>query len=115
MDLALRLKLLQSRKDGVDLYYTTQRAIAVETTLRHITNVFYKCKTLNFKLFRLFAAIEVDLASDGNVNEDDTQMVYWYLGKRKLYNAYDTSQKVFPDSVKRQINVDIPLHSAAIT
>jgi len=96
-----RRKLMQSRKDGLDFYFTTQRPVAMQAGLRAITNIFVKCRSHSFFGFRWFiAAVFEDL--DSSSLPRDTDEPVWidrYFASKKIFNSYDTNEKV--DTVKQ--------------
>lgn len=66
LPLAVRMKILQSRKDGLDIAYTTQRPEQVHKSLRAMTNELYECQAGRIPFIRkpVFYRYECDLVHD---------------------------------------------------
>lgn len=62
----IRMKILQSRKDGLDIAYTTQRPEQVHKSLRAMTNVYYECEAGRVPFIRkpVFYRYSADLVGD---------------------------------------------------
>lgn len=98
-----RRKLMQSRKDGLDFYFTTQRPVAMQAGLRAITNIFVKCRSHSFFGLRWFiAAVFEDL--DSSSLPRDTDEPVWvdrYFASKKIFESYDTNEKI--DTIKQDV------------
>jgi len=62
----VRMKILQSRKDGLDIAYTTQRPEQVHKSLRAMTNEYYECEAGRIPFMRkpVFYRYDADLHGD---------------------------------------------------
>lgn len=62
----IRMKILQSRKDGLDIAYTTQRPEQVHKSLRAMTNEYFECQAgrLPFSPYPVFYRYDADLVGD---------------------------------------------------
>lgn len=110
------MKLLESRKDGLDIAYTTQRPSLVNVNLREMTNRFVCCEVGYSRFLRrqIFYTYEADLTSSGVKILTDTKWVerktrngssQWILEEvpqkpqvfifnSKIQSMYDTTQKI---------------------
>jgi len=118
----VRMKILQSRKDGLDIAYTTQRPEQVHKSLRAMTNEFYECEAgrLPFVKKPVFYRYDADLhndsvrrletvkweerrTSDGSqwiqVPSEQKPKIIW--PSKEVFASFDTSQKIaLPSSHK---------------
>lgn len=106
MKLGIRKWILFSRHMDIDIWYTAQRPMSIQTTLRSMTEIFLKSQAIKFPFMPvLFALREFDLGSDENVNEDEQLgRTKWYFGSKWFYNFYNTKGDIFmSDSDYREI------------
>jgi hypothetical protein len=101
----IRLKLMQSRKDGLDLVYTTQRIMNIHTNLREMTNVFYECIKKEPFFFKepVFIRIERELTGEPIDRKDDDprQIIF---ANQEMYNMFDTYQKIGESPSKEKLS-----------
>lgn len=90
LTLAKRQTIFHARHYDRSFYYTVQRPVSIHTTLRSQTNVFYKVSKIQLFGLVLFRRQEFDLGSNEQVDEDNPLSTKWYLGKREVFEAYDT-------------------------
>jgi hypothetical protein len=66
-----RMKILQSRKDGLDIAYTSQRPEQVHVSLRAMTNEYYECEAgrIPFTRYPVFYRYNADLVN-GTIKRD---------------------------------------------
>lgn len=112
----IRMKILQSRKDGLDIAYTTQRPEQVHKSLRAMTNEYYECMAgrIPFVKYPVFYRYEADLVgeqvkrldtttleekktADGGsqwveVRAEQKPRIIWPSGE--VFASFDTSQKI---------------------
>lgn len=88
----VRKKILHSRKQHLDIWYTSQRVMAIHPTLRTMTNIFYKCDKIPLGIFNLFRCREYDLKDESSVDESKCLWSAIYIGRKKYYNIYDTDE-----------------------
>lgn len=69
--LETRMKILQSRKDSLDIGYTTQRPEQVHVTLRAMTHEYYECEAgrIPFVRYPIFYRYSADIVN-GTVKRD---------------------------------------------
>jgi len=94
MPMSERLNILQTRKFDRSILYTAQRPTSVHVVMRGMTNVFYKCSRKDLPFCKLFNRMELDLASDENVDENNVISNKIYFGQKKYYNMYNTRETV---------------------
>lgn len=92
LTMAKRQTIFHARHYDRSFYYTVQRPTSIHTTLRSQTNVFYKVTRFNIPIFNLvlFRRQEFDLGPNEQVDETNTLSTKWYVGKREIFEAYDT-------------------------
>lgn len=91
LSLTKRKNVLHTRHFNRSIWYTTQRPTNVHVVLRGNTNVFYRCKKLMSFPVTLFLREEFDLDADEKVADTQKPLSRkWYLGKKEIYEAYDT-------------------------
>jgi len=105
MSMKDRKNVLHTRHFDRSIWYTTQRPSAIHVTMRAQTNVFYKVKRiLKMGKFVVFSRKEYDLGSDDSVDENNCFSTKLYVGKKNVFESYNTkylrggvvpSQKVF--------------------
>jgi len=54
MSIEDRIAILQCRKRRCSLWYTTQRPMAVQKTLRSMTNIFYRCDKIKWPFLGIY-------------------------------------------------------------
>jgi len=114
--LELRMKILQSRKDGLDIAYTSQRPEQVHVSLRAMTNQYYECIAggLPFFKYPIFYRYDADLVggkvvrdgdykwterktADGGsqwVQENAEQKPKILWPSKKVFDSFDTREKI---------------------
>lgn len=94
MPMDVRKFILHSRKKHIDIWYTSQRLMAIAPTMREMTDYFYKCKSLNFYFFRLFWTVRYELEDkkDGGLDENKNGQLRLYFSNPLVYNSYDTDE-----------------------
>lgn len=111
----VRMKILQSRKDGLDIAYTTQRPEQVHKSLRAMTNEYYECEAGRLPLIRkpVFYRYEADLHGETVKRVDSikweekktssgSQWVQVAVAQRpqliwpsnEVFKSFDTSEKI---------------------
>lgn len=93
MSLDVRKFILHSRKRHIDIWYTAQRLMSIATTMREMTDYFYKCRSLNLLFFRIFWVTMHDLEDkkDGGLS-DRIGFPSFYLSNPIVYKSYDTDE-----------------------
>lgn len=89
-------KILQSRKDGLHIYFTSQRLGAIDLTLRSLVNKYYECTSRVVFGRLLFMNFEYDINDEGKRPEKRTiysRESFWF--NKKIGNFYDTNEKVY--------------------
>jgi len=132
--ISVRMKILQSRKDGLDLAYTTQRPEQVHVSLRAMTNEYYECEAGRIPFVRkpVFYRYNADIIN-GTIRRDEatklvekktadggSQWVTEYVEQRpkiiwpsnKVFRSFDTSEKIaIPTRVGKLAHAPKPLDS----
>jgi len=119
--LHIRMKILQSRKDGLDIAYTTQRPEQVHKSLRAMTNVYVECEagSLPFIKYPVFYRYQADLVGDTVKRLDKLEWVelktadgsQWVQKpavqrpeivwpSNKVFESFDTTEKIALPTVK---------------
>jgi zona occludens toxin (predicted ATPase) len=95
----------QSRKNGVDLYYTSQSFKRVDVSVRTVTNLVYHMKRVFARLHkaRLFDASDVEF---GRMSDKRCLDSWHFLIHKKIYQKYDTYFQVNPSGYAKS-DVDI--------
>jgi hypothetical protein len=114
--ISVRMKILQSRKDSLDLAYTTQRPEQVHVSLRAMTNEYYECEAGRIPFVRkpVFYRYNADVIN-GTVKRDEgidwvekktadggsqwvavsvTQRPKIIWPSNKVFKSFDTSEKI---------------------
>jgi hypothetical protein len=130
----IRMKILQSRKDGLDLAYTTQRPEQVHLSLRAMTNEYYECEAGRIPFIRkpVFYRYDADIINGSVKRLDSTRWVekktadggsQWIEEKcearpkiiwpdSKVFASFDTSEKIaMPTKYKKLQHAPIPIES----
>lgn len=99
MDIEQRRKIYMSRKDGLDIIYTTQRPSQVHIVLRGLTSVWWECKKYEFRFFaytkNLFVRILRDVNDYEGKVDHETELDRKVLRPRKeVYDSFDTYEKI---------------------
>ena len=132
----IRMKILQSRKDGLDIAYTSQRPEQVHVSLRAMTNEYYECVAGKFPFlpYPVFFRYEADLVNGVIKREatvrlvekrtrDSSQWVEQVVEKKpkiiwpskKVFRSFDTSEKIaLPTSVKSLRHAPKPLQDIKV-
>lgn len=101
LPLYVRKKITDSRKDGIDLWWSAQRLRSVSTDLRENTHIYidvYSLPLLPYGWLRLYLTKEYS-----DINENCTfeglkpYRKRWYLLRKKHLDSYDTYQKIHPE------------------
>jgi len=115
LPIEVRMKILQSRKDGLDIAYTTQRPEQVHKSLRAMTNEFYECEAgmLPFVRRPIFYRYDCDLMNDSvkrlvtskweerqtangsewlEVAQEQKPKIVW--PSSRVFASFDTSEKI---------------------
>jgi hypothetical protein len=114
--LHIRMKILQSRKDGLDIAYTTQRPEQVHKALRAMTNEYYECEAGRIPFFKypVFYRYDADLVGDSvrrlqsrgweerktadggsqwvEVATEQKPRIVW--PDKAIFKSFDTSEKI---------------------
>lgn len=112
----IRMKILQSRKDGLDIAYTTQRPEQVHVSLRAMTNEYYECQAGRIPFIRkpVFYRYECDLVNstmkrntsvsvvEKRTADGGSQWIEEVVEQRpsiiwpsnKVFRSFDTSEKI---------------------
>lgn len=119
--LHIRMKILQSRKDGLDIAYTTQRPEQVHKSLRAMTNEYYECEAAHipFVKYPVFYRYTADLVGDTVKRMQDVgyeerktangsewvpytkeQRPKLVMPSKKVFKSFDTSEKIAIPTVK---------------
>jgi hypothetical protein len=130
----IRMKILQSRKDGLDIAYTTQRPEQVHKSLRAMTNEYYECVAGKVPFIRrpVFYRYECDIIGDRlqrnttvrweerrtadggsqwvEVPTEQKPKIIW--ASNKVFKSFDTSEKIaLPSAVKSLRHAPKPFSS----
>lgn len=93
LDPEFQRKILQSRKDGLHIYFTAQRIGQIDITLRNLVNTFYVSKFINLFGFKFFLLDEFDIDNSGELNiEDRLSTRFVKLNVKQRF--YDTNEKI---------------------
>lgn len=114
--IAIRMKILQSRKDGLDIAYTTQRPEQVHVSLRAMTNEYFECEAGRIPFVRkpVFYRYNADIingtlrrdkaihwvekrTADGGsqwISEEVEQRPSIIWPSNKVFRSFDTSEKI---------------------
>jgi hypothetical protein len=132
--IAVRMKILQSRKDGLDLAYTTQRPEQVHLSLRAMTNEYYECEAGRVPFIRrpVFYRYECDIVG-GHVKRNESTKweerktadggsqwievpavqrpkIIW--PSNKVFKSFDTSEKIaLPTKFGKLQHAPIPVEN----
>lgn len=122
LPLETRMKILQSRKDGLDIAYTTQRPEQMHVSLRAMTNQFYECQAARIPFIRkpIFYRYDCDIihgeirretrtgleekkTADGGsqwieISVEQRPSIIW--PSNKVFKSFDTSEKIAVSSIK---------------
>lgn len=85
-----RQNVLHARHFDRSIWYTVQRPSNIHVVMRGNTNVFYRIRKVWTMFFVVFFREEFDLDSDERVNVDDRLGLRLYIGKKRVFEAYDT-------------------------
>jgi len=107
MSMAKRQNVLHTRHFDRSIWYTTQRPNAVHVTMRAQTNVFYKITKIWSTFFLLFRRQELDLGSDDSVDENNVYSTKLYLGKKKVFKAYNTKYLRYGKERSQKVHIGI--------
>ena len=101
LPLHIRKKITDSRKDGIDIWWSSQRIRGVCTDLRDLTHIYYQVSSFPLLpagyLRVYFAKMYFDIDENGkfeNVKSAKTKVIFL---TRKDFDAYDTYQKIRPE------------------
>lgn len=115
LPIEIRMKILQSRKDGLDIAYTSQRPEQVHVALRAMTNEYYECQAGRIPLVRypVFYRYEADLVNgvikretklkwEERKTKEGSQWIPIEVEKRpkiiwpskKVFDSFDTIEKI---------------------
>lgn len=86
----VRIKLQQSRKDGLNLFYTVQAYSRADLILKQLTNFLLECHSI-FNIFWVTEYFPEEYEKPMNAKHRGT---FFYLGTKKLYSYYNTKQKI---------------------
>lgn len=133
LPIEIRMKILQSRKDGLDIAYTSQRPEQVHVALRAMTNRYFECQAGRIPFFKypVFYRYDADLVNGVIKREGSTKWVekktaegsQWveeYAEQRpkiiwpskKVFKSFDTIEKIalpIKDSSKSLRHAVIPI------
>lgn len=93
LDPEFQRKILQSRKDGLHIFFTAQRIGQIDITLRNLVNLFYVSTFKNFFGFKCFVLGIYEIDNNGDINEED-RLGIRLVRLNKKYRWYDTNEKV---------------------
>lgn len=93
LDPEFQRKILQSRKDGLHIYFTAQRIGQIDITLRNLVNTFYVATFKNFFGFKAFVLGIYEIDNNGDINEEDRLGIRIIRLNTKV-RYYDTNEKV---------------------
>lgn len=93
LDPEFQRKILQSRKDGLHIYFTAQRIGQIELTLRNLVNVFYVSTFRSIFGFKFFALGEFEMSNSGDISEEK-RIGSRYLRLNTKQKLYDTNEKI---------------------
>lgn len=120
-----RMKILQSRKDGLDIAYTTQRPEQVHVALRAMTNEYYECVAdrIPFVRYPIFYRYTCDLVGtqikrDSGIKWEEKKTAdggsQWIameaeqrpaiiFPKKKVFRSFDTTEKIALPTVAKSL------------
>lgn len=101
MSMDKRVSVLHTRHFDRSIHIISQRPTAIHRMLRANVNRFYRYDKLISKPFILFRRTEYQDMEDENVVEDNPESVKLYLGRKKIFNAYNS--KYLRGDMKNQI------------
>jgi hypothetical protein len=90
MSMQKRVAVLHTRHFNRSIHIISQRPTAIHRMMRANVNRFYKYDKLINKPFLLFRRTEYQDMQDENVDETQPLSVKLYLGKSKIFKAYDS-------------------------
>jgi len=90
MSMDKRVAVLHTRHFDRSIHIISQRPTAIHRMLRANVNRFYKYDKLISKPFILFRRSEYQDMEDENVVEENPESVKLYLGKKKIFNSYNS-------------------------
>jgi hypothetical protein len=127
----IRMKILQSRKDGLDIAYTSQRPEQVHVALRAMTNEYYECEAgrIPFTRYPVFYRYNADLVNGvirrdsatkwvEKKTKDGSQWIEEVVEQRpsiiwpskKIFRSFDTREKIaLPTKSKKLRHAPKPL------
>jgi len=117
MDMNLIQRLAQSRKQGVDIYYTTQRLKHSLSRLRDLTNEVIESKKYDYFGVQYFRNVSYDpeffnhKIRAGSANEGGYILdTHWISHRRAkyLYSCYDTKYEIM-GSILNQADYEAPI------
>jgi len=121
----IRMKILQSRKDGLDIAYTTQRPEQVHKSLRAMTNEYYECVASRLPFIKrpVFYRYDCDIIGDRlqrieavkweerrtadggsqwiSVPAEQRPKIIW--ASNKVFKSFDTSEKIALPSAHKSL------------
>jgi len=108
MPLKNRKNVYHTRHFDRSIWITSQRPTAVHVSMRSQVNVFYKItRLIKIGSFLLFRRQELDMASDETVDENKVYSTKLYIGKKDIFNAYDTKYLRQGANASQYVHVDI--------
>jgi hypothetical protein len=120
----IRMKILQSRKDGLDIAYTSQRPEQVHVALRAMTNEYFECQAgrIPFIKYPVFYRYNADLVngvikregstdwvekktSDGSqwieIEIEQRPSIIW--PSKEVFKSFDTIEKIALPTVSKSL------------
>lgn len=120
-----RMKILQSRKDGLDIAYTSQRPEQVHVSLRAMTNEYYECVAgrIPFVRYPIFYRYDADLVNgvirreigtkweERKTADGGSQWIEVPVEKRpdiifpskEVFRSFDTTEKIALPSISKKL------------
>lgn len=90
MSMRKRVSVLHTRHFNRSINIISQRPTAVHRMMRANVNVFYKYEKILTWPFIVFRRTEYEDMIDENVDEDNPSGVKLYIGKKEIYEMYDS-------------------------
>jgi hypothetical protein len=125
LPIEIRMKILQSRKDGLDIAYTSQRPEQVHVALRAMTNEYFECQAgrIPFIKYPVFYRYNADLVNgtikrDGStdwvekktadggsqwvsIDVEQRPSIIW--PSKKVFASFDTIEKIALPTVSKSL------------
>lgn len=89
LSLLKRQNVLHTRHFDRSIWITSQRPTNIHVVFRGNVNWFYKCTKIITWPIVIFRKQQFDLNQDEKVDEDNAVSTKFYIGRKKIFHAYD--------------------------